>query len=67
MEDFKRYRKKGIAEMRPYVLGESLNNISVSAVDTPGVGGMIARNPENHTDQWYVASDFFSKNYENVD
>lgn len=63
---WKSYRKKGVAEMRPYVVGEDLAGISVSATDTPGPGGMIARNQDNHDDQWYVAAEFFKRNYEDV-
>lgn len=64
MDAFKQYRKKGLAEMRPYVPGEDLSGVSVSAEDTPEEGGMIARNSDNHSDQWYVAKAFFQKNYE---
>lgn len=61
---FNLYRKRGITEMRPYVPGEDLTGISVNAEDTPEPGGMIARNSDNHKDQWYVAKAYFIKNYE---
>lgn len=61
---WKEYRKTAVQEMRPYVPGEELTGISVSPEDTPEEGGMIARNADNHADQWYVAKDFFAKNYE---
>lgn len=57
------YRKKSIQEMRPYIKGESLVGISVNKEDTPEEGGMIARNAENHEDQWYIGKAFFEKNY----
>ena len=60
------YRKKNVQEMRPYIPGEDLSGISVNAEDTPGEGRWIARNRENHKDQWYVAKDFFEQNYELV-
>lgn len=63
MSEFKQYRKSAIAEMRPYVEGEDLAGISVNKEDSPGLGGMIARNPKNHQDQWYVAKQFFADNY----
>lgn len=63
---WKEYRKKTIQEMREYVPGEDLSNISVSAEDTPEKGGMIARNSANYSDQWYIAKDFFELNYEAV-
>lgn len=64
--DFKLYRKKALQPMRPYVVGEDLTGISVNKEDTPELGGMIARNPLNHEDQWYVAKKFFNDNYEQV-
>jgi hypothetical protein len=63
----KNYRKKNVQPMRPYVLGEDLSGVSVSAEDTPEVGGMIAVNPENGDDRWYVAKAFYDKNYEEAD
>jgi hypothetical protein len=27
------------------------------------VGGFIARNPDNHDDQWYIAREYFNKHY----
>jgi hypothetical protein len=64
---FKQYRKKNIAEMRPYIKGEDLTKISVSGVDDPeNDGGMVARNPLNHDDQWYVAKKYFDDNFELV-
>jgi len=60
---FKNYRKRGLQPMRPYVPGEDLSGISVSEQDTPELGGMIAMNPSNTADQWYVAKAFFEDNY----
>ena len=59
-----KYRRKGIAEMRPYEPGEDLDDISVNKEDTPEWGGMIARNPDNHADKWYVAKAYFEKHFE---
>lgn len=56
MSEFKFYSRKGQVEARPYVPGEDLSGVSVAAVDEPGEGGMIARNPKNHDDQWYIAA-----------
>jgi hypothetical protein len=68
MSDFKQYRRKQIAELRPWVHGEDLIDISVSAEDTkagsPKAGDMIARNPKNHDDQWLVAAQYFADNFE---
>lgn len=61
---WKQYKRKGLSEMRPYVLGEDLSGISVSGEDTPEEGGMIARNPANHDDQWYVSKAYFEANLE---
>ncbi len=64
MTGCKLYRKKQAQWMREYVPGESLAGISVSVEDVPEAGGMIAVNPDNPADQWYVAKAFFEKNYE---
>lgn len=65
MEEFKKYRRVGLSEMRPYVKGEDLTGISVSKEDDPANDmGMIARNPKNHADQWYVARKYFEDNLE---
>lgn len=65
MSEFKQYRKVGTQTMRPYIPGEVLGpNVSVSTIDTLEAGGMIAVSPNNPDDQWYVAKNFFEKNYE---
>jgi hypothetical protein len=68
--DWKRYRRNGMAEMRPYVIGEALGTISISQPDkdagSPKVGDMIARNPENHRDVWLVAAAYFAANFDPV-
>ncbi len=66
MEGFKQYRKKGVTEMRPYVLGEDLTGVSVSSQDSPKAGDMIARNEQNHADQWLVDAKYFADHYEPV-
>lgn len=60
---FKNYRKTAVQPMRPYVPGEDLSGVSVSPTDTPREGGMIAMNPDNPADLWYVAPEFFAQNY----
>lgn len=65
MTKWKQYKRKGLSEMRHYVLGEDLTRISVSLEDNPPNDmGMIARNPKNHADQWYVARKYFEENLE---
>lgn len=65
MEDFKQYKRKGLSEMRPYVKGEDLTGVSVSEVDSPENDmGMVARNPLNHADKWYVSRKYFEDNLE---
>lgn len=64
---FKQYKRTNIAEMRFYEKGEDLTGVSVSGVDDPENDmGMIARNPNNHEDQWYVAKQYFEENFEIV-
>ena len=68
MSEFKQYRRKRNAELRPYVLGEDMDGISISDADakagSPKAGDMIARNPENYEDQWLVAAQYFADNFE---
>jgi len=67
MSEFKQYKRKGLSEMRSYEKGEDLTDISVAGVDNPETDmGMIARNPLNHKDQWYVARKYFDENFEPV-
>ena len=44
--------------------------ISISSEDlkngSPKIGDMIARNPKNHNDQWLVAQQYFSDNFEPI-
>mgnify|MGYP001612441778 CR=1 FL=1 len=67
---FTQYRRKQIAELRPYQPGEDLEGVSISAVDrnagSPKAGDMIARNPKNHADRWLVAAQYFAENFEAV-
>ena len=62
---FKPYRRRQIAELRPYVPGENMMGISVSDADkfagSPKRGDMIARNPKNYKDQWLVAAQYFAE------
>lgn len=56
--------------MRPFETGEVLDirEVSISPEDlkngSPRVGDMIARNPQNHADQWLVAEKYFNDNLE---
>ncbi|MGN6212450.1 hypothetical protein [Parafilimonas sp.] len=65
MENWKQYKRKGLSEMRPYIKGEDLTGVSVSKEDNPETDmGMIARNPKNYEDKWYVARKYFEDNFE---
>lgn len=68
MNAFTQYRRKQIAELRPWMPGDDMSRVSVSAPDTeagsPKAGDMIARNPKNHDDQWLVAAAYFADNFE---
>ena len=71
MSEFKQFRRKQIAELRPFQEGEKLSDrVSVSESDkeagSPRVGDMIARNPKNHDDQWLVAKQYFEDNFEPI-
>ena len=66
--DYKKYRRTQIAEMRTYIPGEFLFEVSISKPDldagSPKAGDMIARNPKNHADKWLVAAQYFADNFE---
>ena len=68
MSEFKTYKRKNVSEMRPYIEGEILDEVSVSHADLmqgiPKVGDMIARNPKDHNDQWLVSKVYFEENFE---
>lgn len=68
MTQFTQYRRKQIAELRPFIPGEHMVGVSVSHEDlkagSPKPGDMIARNPKNHGDQWLVAAQYFADNFE---
>ncbi len=70
MNNWKIYKKKGLTEMRPYTVGEDLSGVSVSEEDIyrptelEEPGGMIARDPDNPKDQWYISKAYFAKHYE---
>jgi len=71
-DEFKRYQRKQIAELRPYVTGEKLGEqVSISAADreagSPKEGDMIARNPSDHNDQWLVSKEYFEANFEAIE
>ena len=57
-------RRTGHSELRPYVPGEDLSHVSVSATDTPSPGGFVARNPRDYADQWYINASYVAENLE---
>ena len=63
MDGYKDYREKKVQPMRAYEPGENMTCVSVNKEDTPGLGGMIAVNPNNPEDRWYVSKQFFEDNY----
>jgi hypothetical protein len=70
MSEWKQYYKATVVEMRPYVPGEDMTGISVSDFDKERglrAGSMIARNSDDHSDQWYVDRAFFEANYRPVE
>jgi len=65
---WKKYKRKGLSEMRPYLTGDDLTGVSISDADrqagSPKEGDMIARNPKNNKDRWLVAKAYFEDNLE---
>jgi hypothetical protein len=73
MSKFKQYRRTNLAEMRPVTAQETASvlqaeGVSISKADldkgSPMIGDMIARNPNNHNDQWLVAKQYFQENFD---
>ena len=76
MSQFKQYRRKQIAELRPVTDADFISIrpgglISISSEDSkagsPKAGDMVARNPKNHADQWLVAAQYFVDNFDPAD
>lgn len=75
MSEFKEYKRTNIAEMRPVTEEEANSSashlrkkgVSISDPDiangSPLIGDMIARNPDNHADQWLVSASYFENNF----
>ena len=68
MTEFKEYTRSNIAEMAKWEEGFDMTRVSISQSDqengSPKEGDMIARNPEDHTDQWLVAAKYFKDNFQ---
>lgn len=70
--DFKKYRRSQIAELRKVEqidIDEGISGIvSISQADllngSPKIGDMIARNPKNYEDQWLIGEQYFKDNFE---
>lgn len=60
---YKLYYKAKLQPLRPYIVGEDMSEVSINKEDTPEEGGMVAYNPDNPSDKWYVAKKFFEDNY----
>jgi len=62
---WKFYTRPGVTEMRPIVPFEDMVGISVSDdYDTSCLqDGMVARDPRNPSDQWYVGPSYFERNF----
>lgn len=54
----------------PHSMRDTEFRVSISDADkangSPKIGDMIARNPKNHNDQWLVAQQYFSDNFEPI-
>lgn len=66
MLEFKKYRRKAIAELAEWN-GKDLLGVSISQPDkdngSPKTGDFIGRNPDNHDDKWLIAADYAAKNF----
>ena len=82
IKEFKKYKRKQIAEIREVTVEDILfmskdmsqstvsYPISISDFDkengSPRIGDMIARNPKDHNDQWLIAEQYFKENFEEL-
>ena len=74
--EFKQYKRKAIAEMRDLDewetsehlidIGISVSEVDQALEDAVFKQGKIARNLNNHSDQWYVAKEYFDSNFEEI-
>lgn len=62
MSEYKNYTKRKFQRMRPYILGESLEGVAVSAGQVVEKGGFIAMG-DNPVDLWYVEKKYADRNY----
>lgn len=62
-EKYAEFVKPAVQLMRPYVVGENMDGITVAEGVTPAAGGMIAVNSADHGDRWFVPAEFFAANY----
>ena len=63
----KAYRDKNVQFMRPYLVGEDLEHVSVPYDNYVAVeGDMIAFNENDPTDVWLISKEFFDNNYVEV-
>ena len=64
------YRKKDLQPMIPWEPDQPMILVSISEADkangSPKPGDMIAVNPNNATDMWLVAKEYFEEHYEPV-
>jgi hypothetical protein len=71
MDNFKPYKRSTITELRPVTDEEILNGLEVSIYISPEFinggrpkqGDMIARNPYEPNDQWFISKEYFNKNF----
>lgn len=67
MLKFRPFRKTAVQLMRPYIQNENMNAVDIPKGIIPCEGGMIAIDPANPLDQWYITPEFVKKNYEPVE
>lgn len=68
MKDWiKAQKKPTFIDVRPYEAGMDMSGVSISIPDkeagSPCPGDMIARNQDNHSDQWLINAAYFAKHY----
>lgn len=64
--EWRKFQRQSVQELRPWGPDVDMTKVSVSSVDTqagsPKAGDWIARNPNDHADQWLVSARYFAEN-----
>ena len=69
MKGWAKYKRKPeLAEMKPWTPDVDMSRVSISEEDKeagkPELGDMVARDPDNISDQWLVSKSYFEDKFD---